>query len=201
MFGNYITTLDDIDNWPADIELDAQLEVIQRAEDLIEQLTSDYFYTKAFSLYFDGNDRERLDLGLLPDILSVTQILITEEILDTDLWRYDKDSVYSNPGYYVENPDIPAVLFPKGLRNIQITGTYGWSSCPLAIKKAAVILCRVENDSTLYTQYHDFMSEKLGDASISLGTKMFGRSFLSGITEVDNLIRHCIRKKPMMGMA
>ena len=200
-FGNYITLLDDVDNWPDDPELDAQLEVIQRAEELIEQLTNDYFYAKAFSLYFDGNDRERLNLGLLPSLLSVTEILVAEEELDSDLWRHDTESVYANPGYYVEDPDIPAVLFPKGLCNIQVIGTYGWSACPSMIKNAAVMLCQIENDPTLYTRYHDFMSEKLGDASISLGTKTSGRSFLSGTTEVDNLIRHYIRKKPMMGMA
>ena len=198
-FGNYIVQESDVDNWPAGTELDAQLTIIKQAESLIEHLTHDFFYVKDFDVLLDGNGKDQLTLGLMPDILSVTQILIAEEELDADLWRYDTDAVYYNPGLFEGDPEVPYVLFPKGTRNIEAIGTYGWTTCPFAIKKAAMILCQVENDPTLYSHYNDFMSERLGDASISLGTKTFGRAFISGITEVDKLIRQYIRNKPMMG--
>ena len=88
-------------------------------------------------------------------------------------------------------------LFPKGMGNIKITGTYGWSACPVSIKRAAVILCRYENDETLYTKYDDLVSDRLGDMSQSRGQK----KFLTGLMEADRLIRNYIRKRPMMGVA
>lgn len=202
--GNYIVD-SDIDNWADGISVAVRLATIQRAEALIEKVTKDYFYAKAFAIYKDGNGKDRLFLGLVPDILSVTEIKISGIALSTSWWTYDVNSVFLDPEAVAGDVDGRVelhlrlkheyALFPKGMGNIKLTGTYGWSTCPAAIKQAAIILCRYDNDSTLYTDYDDVVSDKLADGSYSRGDKRF----LTGIHEADNLIRNYIRRKPMLG--
>lgn len=181
-------------------------ETIDRAEQLIEKITRDYFYSKAFVKYFDGNANDRLFLGLTPDILTVTEIKISGVVLSTSWWTYDTDSVYLDPEASTGD-DLPELLlrlkykrkiFPRGMGNIKITGTYGWSSCPVAIKQATIILCRYENDETLYTKYDDLISDKLGDATQNRGAD---KKFLTGLMEADRQIRYYIRNKPVLGVA
>ncbi len=258
-------------------------EVIDRVEQLIEKITRDYFYIKTFEIYRDGNGKDKLFLGLIPNILTSTgQLRLTDlamvkdnttltsviggftdamvgqliyisggtnfivgwytiatyvdtnevtlnktaatkgdgsvgvgamgevrvELSGIDLgiswYTSDIDSIYLNPEA-ASGDELPElmlrlkyqrILFPKGMGNIKITGTCGWISCPVAIKRVAIILCRYENDETLYTKYDDLVSDKLGDASYGRGQK----KFLTGVQEADRLIRNYIRKKPMMGV-
>lgn len=182
----------------------ARQAIINQVEQLIEKLTHDYFYSKVFSIYHDGNGQDVLVLNLRPHILTVTEILIRGVALDTSWYTFDIASVYLDPESATGGIDDPELLlrlkykqglFPKGTNNIKITGTYGWTVCPPAIKHAAIILCRYENDETLYTVYDDVVSDKLADAAYSRGTK----KFLTGIHEADKLIRNYIRKTPMLG--
>lgn len=177
---------------------------INRAEQLIEKLTHDYFYSKAFAIYRNGNGSDRLYLNLKPDILTVTEILLYGVALETSWYTYDINSVYLDPESATGGIDDPELLlrmrykkglFSKGMNNVKITGTYGWTACPPAIKQAVIILCRYENDETLYTAYEDVVSDKLADAAYSRGSK----KYLTGIHEADKLIRNYIRRKPMLG--
>ena len=179
-------------------------EVIDRAEQLIEKITQDYFYAKDFAVYRDGNGKDKLFLGLIPYILSVTEILISGIELGSSYWTFNIDSVYLDPEVATgETAEMMlrasqfTKLFPKGMGNVKVTGTYGWSACPVAIKQAVIILCRYENDETLYTKYDDLVSDKLGDMTQNRGQK----KFLTGLMEADRLIREYIRKRPMMGVA
>lgn len=181
-------------------------EIIDRAEQLIEQVAKDYFYSKAFSMYFNGNANDKLFLGLVPDILTVTEILISGVALSASWWTYNTDSVYLDPEA-ATGDELPELLlrlkykrkiFPRGMGNIKITGTYGWSSCPVAIKRAAIILCRFENDETLYTKYDDVSSEKIDEYQFVRGV---AKKYLTGVQEADRLIRNYIRNKPVMGVA
>lgn len=184
-------------------------ETIDRAEQLIENITRDYFYSKAFAMYFDGNANDKLFLGLTPDILTVTEILISGIALGTSWWTYNTDSVYLDPEASTGD-ELPELLlrlkykrkiFPRGMGNIKITGTYGWPSRPVAIKRAAIILCRYENDDTLYTVHTgNLKSEKLGDYSYTLADGAGAENNLTGIDEVDKLIGNYIRRKPIMGV-
>jgi len=177
--------------------------VIDRAEQLIESLARDYFYSKAFIIYRNGNSQDHLLLNLQPHILTVTEIKITGIVLDTSWYTFDINSVYLDPESATGGIDDPEFLlrvkhkkglFPRGTNNIKITGTFGWPSCPPAIKQATIILCRYENDETLYTAYDDVDSDKLADATIVRKTQ----KFLTGVQEADKLIRNYIRKKPML---
>ncbi len=183
--------------------------IINEAEQLIELVTEDYFYAKVLVIYLDGNDNDRLFLGLQPDILSVTEILVSTVALTTSWWTYDINSVYLDPDAVSVSPGDRAELhlrlkykrklFPEGIGNIKITGTYGWSSVPPAIKRAAIILCRAQNDSTLYPSYGTLKSEKIGDYSYTLAENTMQSS--TGIDIVDKLVKQYIRKKLIMGSA
>ncbi len=185
---------------------DERQEVIDRAEQLVEQVTQDHFYSLAFVKYFNGNGKDKLFLGFIPDILTVTEILLSGITLNTSWWTYNDDSVYLDPEA-ATGDDLPELLlrlkysrriFPRGMGNVKITGTYGWSSCPVAIKRAAIILCKLENDETLYTRYDDLDSDKLGDQqSVRGGSK----KYLTGLQEADRLVRNYIRNKPVFGVA
>jgi len=276
--GNYIIDTD-IDNWPAGITDAEKLRIIQAAENLIEKITKDYFYAKPFTLVMDGNGKNRLFLGLIPGLLSITQIKLSGIVLSSSLYAFSDYAVFraavagnqckaiegitlsgSDPvsinitshgfitgetarlilvagvspsldgeypvtkvdadnftlngtdssdysGSFTSGTACFATLaemhyltgreeggFPKGLANIEITGTCGWAACPATIKQVAIILCRYENDGTLYTKYDDLVSDRLGDASYSRGDK----AFLTGLQEADRLLRNYIRKRPVL---
>jgi len=179
--------------------------VINEMEHLIERITHDFFYAKAFVIYRNGSGSDRLFLSLTADVLSVSEVAVSGVALSTSWYTFDINSVYLDPeaaaldeGEMAElhlRLKYKRILFPSGMGNIKITGTYGWSACPTAIKQAVIILCRARNDSTLYDTYKDFDSERLGDAGYSRDSK---KRFLTGIPAADELIRHYIRKKPML---
>lgn len=198
----------DVDNWPDGATDTEKKMVMNRVEERIEKLTKDFFYEKVFNVYIDGNGKDRLFLGLIPDIVKIIEIKISGIVLPSSWWTYNKDSVYLNPETVAGETEELAelhlrlryerVLFPKGMGNIRVVGTHGraFPDCPAAIKQATVILCQVENDPTLYpAASEDFKSEKLGDYSY---TRRDGE-FITGISRVDKLLRPYIKKKPMMG--
>ncbi|KKM92275.1 hypothetical protein LCGC14_1220060 [marine sediment metagenome] len=188
-------------------EYDRQ-QIINRVEDLINKITGDYFVSTAFVIYRNGNDNDFLDLGLKPDILTVTEIKISGVELTSSWWTYNTEAVYLDPEAVTsEEGDMAELhlrlkykrrLFPRGNGNIKITGTYGWSSIPSRVHQAAIILCKANNDPALYPDFDSRLkSEKLGDYSYTLseGTTKYS----TGIDEVDDLLREYIRKKPMLG--
>lgn len=200
--GNYIDNLD-IDNWADGATSAQKLATINRAEKLIERLTKDYFYSKAFVIYRNGNSSDYLNLSLVPDVLSVTEVAIFGIVLNTSWYTNDVHAVYLDPESATGGVDDPELmlrmsqkkgLFSSGTKNIKITGAYGWATTPDMITEAAVILCQAENDSTLYTRYDDVISDKLADAAYSRGTK----KFLTGVHEADKLLMSYVRHKPIM---
>ncbi|HDZ37035.1 MAG TPA: hypothetical protein ENH62_01895 [Marinobacter sp.] len=94
--------------------------------------------------------------------------------------------------------DITEGLFPRGYNNIQVIGTMGESvAVPEAIKQAAVILAKWENDPTLYTYTGLKKSEKIGDYSYTnLATSE--ADVLTGIGEADFYLRLYVKRKPVL---
>ena len=183
--------------------------IIDRVEQLIEKITKDYFYINPFVMYIDGNANDKLFLGLVPHILGVTEVKISGIELSSSWYTNDIDSIYLDPEA-ATGDELPEMLlrlkykrkiFPKGMGNIKVTGTYGWAVCPKAIEQAAIILCRYENDNTLYSAYSGSLkSEKLGDYAYTLADGA-GTKESTGVSEADILIKNYIRKRPMMGVA
>lgn len=121
-------------------------------------------------------------------------------------WDWNENSIYRSKPITISEPSVlnePSSFywdgkFPKGSRNIEVWGSYGWYSCPKPIKEAVVVLCRYENDNTLYTTYGEgFESEKLGDYSY----KRSKAKSISGVSEADRLLKNFIRQKPIIGVA
>lgn len=119
-------------------------------------------------------------------------------------WDYDDDCIYRGvkstlhePGTLME--PIEFVLdgyFPKGHGNIEIKGTKGHYSCPLAIKNACIILARDENDPTLYEHY-EFEKESMGRVySYDRG----GEEYLSGIIECDRYLKRYVNRRPVLAV-
>jgi len=85
-----------VDNWSdAGITSDADKQtVIDRIEEQVEKLTHDYFYSKDFSITLDGNGKSRLSLGLIPDILSISSVKISDITLASAFYAYDKNTIF-----------------------------------------------------------------------------------------------------------
>jgi len=94
--------------------------------------------------------------------------------------------------------DISEGLFPRGYNNIWVIGTMGESvAVPEAIKQAAVILAKWENDPTLYTYTGLKKSEKIGDYSYTNLATTEG-DILTGIMEADTFLRLYVKRKPVL---
>ena len=94
--------------------------------------------------------------------------------------------------------DITEGLFPRGYNNIQVIGTMGEvGAVPEAIKQAAVILAKWENDPTLYTYMGLKKSEKIGDYAYTnlIATEA---DILTGIMEADTFLRLYVKRKPIV---
>ena len=181
-------------------------QIIDSVESLINKITKDAFISTAFVVYRNGSGTDYLNLGLTQDVLTVTEIKIAGIELSDSWYTYDDVSVYLDPEA-ATGDDLPelylrlkykTVLFPKGTGNIKITGTYGWSAIPTVIKQAAVILCKAENDPSLYPSYDSQLkSEKLGDYAYVLSDQV--KTTTTGISQADDLLKHYIRRKAMLG--
>lgn len=94
--------------------------------------------------------------------------------------------------------DITEAIFPRGYNNVQVIGTMGESGAvPEAIKQAAVILAKWENDPTLYTYTGLKKSEKMGDYSYT--TLITDEAeVLTGVMQADTLLRLYIKRKAIV---
>jgi len=192
--GNYIVD-DDIDNFPDDITKEERQVIIDDVEHLVERITRDYFYEKAFDVRLNGNDKGRIFFSIRPKILSVTAVYVNGELLADTEWDYDEDSVFVSLDATEIDPIVLLErrrLFPRGHNNIRIVGTLGWLTCPYLVKQACIILARAQNDSDLYETYN-FKSEKLGEYSYTRDGKNY-----TGIPEVDTKLDRYINRRPIL---
>ena len=129
---------------------DPQIQyLISLAMATIDRCTEQHFLPMTASRDYDGSGRYYLEMD--EPILSITSIVNLDDTDQTftpsDLrikgtWLVHKD--------YVEGCDIttcgscgtlPGCVFPKGHRNIRVTGTWGlYESCPDLIKQATCLL-------------------------------------------------------------
>ncbi|HHV62117.1 MAG TPA: hypothetical protein GXX51_05705 [Firmicutes bacterium] len=99
---------------------DARIEAaIKRASDLIERLTGQWFEPREKTLILDGNGGFTLFLGV--PVISLSGVKIDGRAVDLALLR-----VYNSPEDR-KNPRIHFSWgFPKGKRNVEVTGTFGY---------------------------------------------------------------------------
>ncbi len=132
--GHYISAAD-IDNWTSGASDSDKREVIDYVEERIHKLTKDFFYPKVFGIKRDGNGENVLNLNLIPNILSVSEINLSGVALSTSYYTHDTISVFLDSTTITSEAELRYMLrrsqgmalFPVGERNIEIIGTYGWS--------------------------------------------------------------------------
>jgi len=197
-----------IDNWPSGITTEEQQEIIDKVEQIIDKVTETKWGGEAFDIKLNGNGKNRLFLPLESDILTVTNVYISCIELDPSWYTWDINSVYLDPCtsgtgslspelYYKLGEAMDRGIFPRGYNNIWVKGTMGESSVPEAIKQAAVILAKWENDPTLYTYTGLKKSEKIGDyAYTNLATSE--ADILTGIAEADFYLRLYVKRKAIL---
>lgn len=199
--GNYITAAD-VDNWPGTYGDTEKADVIARMEELVEKITGDLFYQADFDVYVDGNGKDRLNVHLKPDILTVTAINISGVSLSSDYWTYDDTFVYRDPEAVTSEVELRWLmkqfkttgLFPAGIKNVEIIGTYGWATTPENIKQAMIILCKDDNDPTEYSHVMQG-SEQIGGYQYQYEDRV-----LTGVYEADILLEQFIKRKAMLSV-
>ena len=198
-----------IDNWPSGITAEEQLQIITKVEQIIDKVTETKWGGEAFDIKLNGNGKNRLFIPLKADMLTVTHVYISCVELDSSWYTWDVNSIYLDPCvsgsgslspelYYRLGEAMERGIFPRGYNNIWVIGTMGeMGAVPEAIKQAAVILGKWENDPTLYTYMGLKKSEKIGDyAYTNLATSE--EDILTGIMEADTFLRLYVKRKPIV---
>ena len=200
-----------IDNWPSGITAEEQQEIITKVEQLIDKVTETKWCGTPFDIKLNGNGKNRLFLPLESDILTVTNVYISCVELDASWYTWYVNSIYLDPcvsGTGSSSPELHYKLgeamergiFPRGYNNIWVIGTMGegeFADVPEAIKQAAVILAKWENDPTLYTYMGLKKSEKIGDYSYTNLTTS-EKDILTGVEEADMFLRLYVKRKPIV---
>jgi len=200
--GHYICDTD-IDNWPSGMT-DAEKEAaIRAAEEIIEAALGTQYYPKPFDIRINGNGKNRIFLPLKANILTVSHVYIYGVELEPSWYAFDHNSIYISPESAATDVELDYLLseveaegiFPRGYNNIRIIGTYGQSPVPQWIKDCVIMLVKDKNDPSLYTHY--LQSESIGKYSYNMGSDYL-KGKLTGIKEVDDLIKLFRRGKPIM---
>ncbi len=200
--GNYFDE-DDLTNWDGGASEAEKLVIINRVEQQVEKITQSIFYSLAFDEHYDGPGKNRLFLNLRAPILTVTSISVLNTTISSDWYTNDDKSVYinldSSSGVLAEKHWLlreyeEQVIFPTGIKNIQIVGTFGLATVPANIKQACIILAEDINDQTLYTHLIDG-TEQSGGWSYGLNKIPGRRTILTGVREADILLTDYSKKR------
>lgn len=191
------TVEQDVSNWPVTWEAVQKRRLVEEMEALVEKITHDYFYEKAFVAELDGNSKSRLFLGLKPDIVSVTKVEIYGEALDASLWSWDKKSIFVNPEQaMISQVELKLLLkeegklFPHGIKNIRVTGAYGATDCPHDIRRAVAMMIEDVHNPTLHSHWIKGSQSIGGDYSYTNPEKIY-----TGIIAVDRILKRYIKRK------
>jgi hypothetical protein len=157
--GNYATSTEvkafKVDGVVVDLTsyTDAEIDVdIGLAEDFIERITNNIFYSKTETNQFDGNGLHKLFFfpSIVYPVISITSVKdvdIDGTVLDTLVENQD---FITYPHYLEVSLAFPEDSprrrisqggnWPKGQKNIHVEGTWGRSVLPPAIKRATILL-------------------------------------------------------------
>jgi len=189
----------DVSNWTSGWVALQKRQLIQEQEALLEKVTHDLFYSKAFIRELNGNNKDRLFLGLTPDILTVTAITLYGVTLNSSYWTYDKNSVFINlETAAVSQAELNRLLkesevyslFPRGINNVRVTGTYGSSSCPREIRRTITMMIEDFNDPAMYDHWITGSQSVGKDYSYTNPKKVY-----TGIVKVDRILARYIKRK------
>lgn len=190
---------DDVSNWPDAYEVYDKQDIVEEEEENIERITKDFFYAKAFNININGNGQDQIFFNFLQDCLSVSAVNISDVSVNSDLWTFNKRSVYLDTstatGSLAEYRHLlktleSASLFPKGLQNVNIVGTKGWAICPSEVRKACRMMIEDRFDSTLYDHWREGSLSIGGDINYNNP-----RVIYTTIMKVDQILSRYIRRR------
>jgi hypothetical protein len=125
------------------------------------------FLSETTTELYDGNNAPRVWLRRTP-VTAVTAVTVNGFAVDNtygDGWTFRPDTGELRRGTGQVDQRF-AWWFPKGLQNVEVTYTAGYSSVPADVVRAVLILVKHLADSSKVTGL--FQSEKLGDYSYTL---------------------------------
>jgi len=146
--GNYVLTSEvrafKVDGLSIDLTnyLDSEIETeIGLAEETIEDFTNDIFYSKTETNVFDGNGLTELYFFTQVPyrLISITSVKELDTNGTTVLNTFTKDVDFKQYNYHLEmvsriHPRTLKSIWPKGIKNIEIVGSWGRSSSPQRLK-------------------------------------------------------------------
>jgi hypothetical protein len=202
--GRYIRS-NEVDNWPSGSGHDDYKRIVDTAEDLLERATQAHFYEKPFDIRVNGNAKNRITLPLRSNIISVSSVKVWGSVLDPNIYFFDKSSLCINyevgiGGYpellYMLSEFNRYAMFPRGLGNVHVVGTYGNAEFATLAARAALLLARDVNDPSLYLHYLE--SETVGKYSYRTTKEFSDAVGLTGIKEVDDILKLIRRGKTLI---
>lgn len=191
-----------------DDELNA---MIDEAEELVESICNDKFYSFTSTEYFDGSGNSYLFFPptVMYNLLSVTSVKNVDFDLTT-ITTYDESDDFKNWGHYLEiNADSSDVrrmtgstgVWPAGEHNIEVIGTWGWSSTPKNISKAVKLLCMEEIQAGSTGMYPIRIRRKeWEDYTVEFQTRKDDEDSVTGWPKVDRLLSYYINRADFLTM-
>lgn len=120
----------------------------------------------------DGNGK---DLMYIPDASEVSKVEIATDDFGDTFKEIDSDDykvIEDNNSQYVKQIYLRNNIFHRGIRNVRITGKFGWKETPADIRFCATVLA-----SGMYNAkagVGDMKSESIGQYSVSYDDKDWG---------------------------
>lgn len=152
-------------------EVDIQSDWLSWADDEIDTAAGESFFAAASeTLKIDGTGGNTLILPKYP-IITITKIncdgVIWEGINITNSFAIynDEGFIKVREGINYDNVDLDEV-FAKGTQNIEITGTFGYTSVPKLVEElATLIVIRIMREKSL-GMTDEITEERIGDYSV-----------------------------------
>lgn len=177
------------------------LTKIQEIEEMVERITNDRFYSFDATYYFDGNGKTMLFFApevpyKLLSVTSVKDIDVDGDVIETMTenddyvaYGHNLEVVLAWPEDSPRRGTFRGGIWPKGQNNIQVVGSWGWSSTPKEIIRAVTLLCqeRVVPGSTGMKKT-GIESIAWDDYSVKMGSAAPDSGVLTGFDEVDRIL-------------
>jgi hypothetical protein len=185
---------------------DGEVEAaIGLSESIIENICEDIFYVITAVYKFDGTGQIKLFFPPLVkySLLSITYVKDIDIDGTTVINTFDLGTDYINYPHHIETAlawpgDSPrrgvfrGGVWPRGQKNIHVSGTWGRTTVPAEIKEATILLTleKLQPGSSKMTSY-GIDSAKWDDFEIQYKGSV-KNSELSGFAEIDRILKRFI---------
>ena len=161
------------------------------AEAVLDRLTNDHFESTDLTIYVSGSGswRQNLYPGTFLKCLSISSIVDVPsggEITSAE-FQIQGHFLVLLEEYTVRAGAVNSV-WPAGIYNIRVKGSFGWSSVPVEIRDACILLALNKVKKLSGSAIGGGVkSERIGDYSYTKSVSA-GEKAITGIVEVDEVI-------------